>query len=159
MKGNNIVRSVNPYSLFEDVQNLINSTTTITQGELVYLDTVNHLIKPVAAEANSATFLGAMPVSVVNGKIQSPYNTNVVASQAIQAIPGPKLGVVCKLTAKTGDAFVPGQKVALDPATGTDAVGTIITTASVGLYQGPAIAAAVAGQQIEVLLTSAYAQL
>jgi len=151
MIGNNIVRSVAPKSLFESAKSVITSSTTIKQGALVVFDDTNNVLKNPAAEAEGSTFLGVMVVSIVNGKLASPYNTDVVASQSIQDIPGPKYGVIAKLTLKTGDSLNPGDDVFLDPATGVDGV-TATGTKSIGLYQGPAISAAAAGTQVLVLV-------
>jgi hypothetical protein len=149
---NKIVRSVAPKSLFESAQALVDSTISWNQGDLIYLDTTNHLLKVVTAETQSANFMGVARVTIVSGKIASPYNTDVVASQSIADVPGPQVGVVAKLVLKTGDSLAPGQQVGLYPAAGTRGVSSTITTNAVGVYQGPTIASATAGQEIEVYL-------
>ncbi len=108
-------------------------------------------MKKPAAETEGSTFLGVARVSIVLGKIASPYNTDVVASQAIQDIPGPVYGVIAKCVLKTGDSVNPGDDIYLDPGTGTRGV-TVTGTKSIGLYQGPAIAGAAAGTEIPVLI-------
>jgi hypothetical protein len=148
---NNITRSVAPKSIFEDAQALLTSSVSFNQGDLLVLDTTNHVLKKPAAEAEGSTFLGVAIVSIVNGKIVSPYNTDVVASQAVQAIPGPKFGVIAKLVLKTGDSINPGDLVYLDPGTGTTGV-TVTGTKAIGIYQGKALASVAAGTQIEVLV-------
>lgn len=157
MAKNRITRTVLQGSKFEAAKNLIDATVSFEQGDLLFLDTTSHLIKKVTAEADSATLLGIARTSVVNGKLKSPYQgTDVDAAVAATEIPGPVHGVIAKLVAKTGDAFVPGQKVGLDAASGAYHVTTTVTTKPVGIYQGPAIASAVAGQEIEVLIEAAY---
>lgn len=147
---NTIVRNDGMYSLFPSAVNLIDATISFNQGDFLYLDTTNHLIKKPTLEANGGTFLGIALESIVLGKPVKPYVTDVDASAAIVDVAGPALGLVVKAVAKTGDAFVPGQSVYLDPATGTRGVATTGTKA-IGLYQGKSITA-VAGQEIEIRL-------
>lgn len=149
---NKIVREVNPKSLFESAKALVDATISFNQGDLLYLDSTNHLLKVVTAESQSADFMGIARVTIVSGKIASPYNTDVVAAQAISDIPGPQVGVVAKLVLKTGDSINPGQMLGLYPTAGTRGVSSTITTNSVGVYQGPAIVTAAAGTEIEVYL-------
>lgn len=154
---NHIKRSVAPRSSFEDAKNVIGSSTTFNQGDHLVLDTVTHLIKRPAAETDSATYLGISRVSIVDGKVAQPYTTDVDASQAIVEVPGPQSGVVATFEAKAGDAFPPGVRVGLDPANLNRGVSSTITTRAVGIYQGPNIASATAGQLIEVLVSDNYA--
>jgi hypothetical protein len=149
MLGNNINRSVAPKSLFESAKSVIDNTVTIKQGSLVCL--IGGLLALAAAETDGATFLGVMRESVVDGKSASPYNTAVVASQAINDIPGPVYGVIAKLTLKTGETINPGADVFLDPATGADGVAAS-GTKSIGIYQGAPIVGSAAGQQVLVLV-------
>lgn len=151
MGQNTIVRSVNPTSVFESAKSVIDATVDIEQGDLVVFDGTANLLKKAAAEAEGATFLGVMQVSIVDGKLKSPYSTDTLAAQSISDIPGPVCGVVAKCVAKTADAFAPGDLVYLDPATGTRGVTTTGTKA-IGVYQGPAIASAAAGQEVEIML-------
>jgi hypothetical protein len=150
--ANNIVKEVNKKSLFDDASALLSAAISFDVGQHLFLDTTNHLIKPVAAEADSATYLGVATCKVVSGKLVSPYNTDVVASQAVGAASGPVYGVIASLTLKTGDSLSPGQVVGLDPATGIDGVQATVTTKAIGVYQGKAISSAVAGTKILVLV-------
>lgn len=156
--ANNIVREVSPKSIFEDATAVV-GTLTCAQGDLIYLNTTSHVLANASggAETNGATFLGVARVALTSGKIVSPYQgTAVDAAQASgQACPGPLYGVVAKLTLKTGDALVAGGSVYLDPGTGAQGV-TSTGTKAIGIYQGPAISSAVAGQQIEVLVGTRY---
>lgn len=152
---NKIVRSINPKSAFEDAKNVIDSTISFNQGDLLFLDTTNHLLKVAAAETDSANFMGVARVTIVNGKLASPYNTDVVASQAIGSIPGPQVGVIFKAVLKTGDSLSPGQLVGLYPTAGTRGVSSTVTTNAIGVYQGPAIATAAAGTEVEIYIPKA----
>lgn len=147
---NKITRTVNQKSLFESAKALVDATISWNQGDLIYLDTTNHLLKAVTAETQSADFMGVARQTIVNGKVASPYNTDVVASQAIADIAGPVTGVIAKVILKTGDSINPGQFVGLDPASGTRNVSVTITTNAVGVYQGPALTTVAAGTEIEV---------
>ena len=150
--ANNLVRAVALKSLFESAKAVIDSTITIDQGQHCWFDSSTHLIKPVTAETQSAHYIGVSRVKIVAGKVASPYNTDVVASQAISDVPGPQFGGVFKCTLKTGDSLAPGALVGLDPATGIDGVTATITTNSIGIYQGPAISSAAAGTKVEILV-------
>ena len=151
---NNIVRSVNPKSTFESAINVIDSSTSFNQGDLLVFDTVTRTLRIAAVEGDGATFCGVARCSVVSGKLASPYQgTAVDAAQAISDVPGPLAGVICKLTLKTGDSLNAGQIVFLHPATGTDGVQSA-GTVGIGVYQGKTIAAAPAGTKVEVLLVS-----
>jgi hypothetical protein len=154
--GNKIVRSVAPKTIFADAYALTSTTADFEQCDLMVYDaTTKKIIKP-AAEADCATFLGVAQVAVVDGKIKSPYQgTAVDAAQAIGALPGPVYGVEVKLVLKTGDALNPGDLVYADPASGARHVQAAGTKA-IGVYQGAAIASAVAGQEIIVLVGARY---
>ncbi|HCW07033.1 MAG TPA: hypothetical protein DGG95_06675 [Cytophagales bacterium] len=152
---NNITRSIAPKSVFESALSVISSAVSFNQGDLLVFDDTNNLLKKPAAETEGNTFLGVAPVTVVSGKIASPYNTDVVASQAVQDVQGPKFGVVAKLTLKTGITINPGDLIYLDPGTGTDGV-TNTGTKAIGVYQGSAITTSAAGTKVEVLLGSRF---
>lgn len=153
--ANNLIRAVSLKSVFESAKAVIDSTITIDQGQHCYFDDTNNLIKPVAAEANCATYLGISREKIVNGKIASPYNTDVVGSQGISDVAGPQYGGVFKCTLKTADSIAPGDLVYADPATGIDGV-TVTGTKAIGIYQGPSIAAAAAGTKVEVLIGARF---
>lgn len=139
-------------TLFPSALAVIDSTVSFNEGDLLVFDDTNNRLKVPAAEAEGSTFLGIAEVTVVSGKLASPYlGTAVDAANAISDIPGPAFNVVCKLTLKTGDTIAPGDDVFLDPATGTSGV-TVSGTKAIGTYQGPAVASAPAGTIVEVLL-------
>jgi hypothetical protein len=152
---NKIVRNIGAKEIFPDATAVISSAVSFNQGDLlVFNDTTNLLAVP-ALETEGVTFLGIAQVTVVSGKLASPYVTAVDASQAISSVPGPCYNVVAALVAKTGDAFNPGDLVYLDPATGTRGVSSTGTKA-IGVYQGKVVASASAGQEIEVLLGTRF---
>jgi hypothetical protein len=157
---NTIVQSVGAKSLFPSTINVIDPTiATLQQGDLVVF-LANKIALP-AAEADGASMLGVQPVTLLLGKrADAIQGTAVDAAVAISDQPGPQYNVTAKCTAKTGDAFTPGQAVFLSPATSSpDGIKNGVQTAgtkSIGIYQGPAIGAAAAGQQIEVLIGARY---
>lgn len=155
MAKNNLVRDVSTKSIFPSAQAVTNATVSYDQGDLLYFDTVNFLVKKPAAETDCVTFCGVALETVVNGKIKRPYTTDVDASQAISDLPGPAYGSVFKFIAKTGDAFNPGDVVYGDPVSGSRNVQAAGTKA-IGIYQGPVIASAAAGQEIEVLVGTRF---
>lgn len=148
---NRIVREVSPATIFPSALKVVDSTSDWNQGDLlVFNDTTKKIVKP-SAEAEGATFLGIAIQTVTDGKLPVPYVTDVDASRAISEIPGPQYGVVAKLVLKTGAALNPGDFVYLNPAAGAYHVQEAGTKA-IGIYAGPVIASAAAGQLIEVLL-------
>ena len=154
---NRIVKTISEKSLFDDASALVDSSISFKQGDLLVLDTTAHKIKAVAAGELGTNFLGISRQTIVNGKPLSPYVTDVDASQAVPAVVGPVYGVIAKLVLKLGDALVAGGLVYVDAANGTHHVtATAGSSVAIGVYQGSAIASAVAGQEIPVLLKATY---
>lgn len=148
-----IVKEVNKGSLFDSAKNLVNATISWNQGDMLYFDNADDLLKPVASNANCTGFVGIADYAIVSGKPVSPYQgTAVDAAQAISEIPGPVYGVVARVTLTTGESINPGDLVY---ATGPQIV-SVSGTKAVGVYQGPAVATAPAGTQVEVLLGHRY---
>lgn len=150
---NTIVREVGRKSIFESAINVVDATVSFKQGDLLVFNDTSNLLKIPAAEAEGSTFLGVAMVSILNGKLIGPYTgiQDAVQTSAINDIPGPAYGVIAKCVAKTGIALNPGDLVYLDPATGTRGIAEAGTKA-IGIYQGPVIASAVAGQEVEILI-------
>lgn len=153
--ANRLTLSDQKKSIFPDATAVISSAVSFNQGDLLYFNDTSNLISRLAAEGDAVTFLGIAEVTIVSGKLASPYVTDVDASQAISAIPGPVYNVRAKLVAKTGDAFNPGDLVYANPAAGNYHVQAAGTKA-IGVYQGPAVASAAAGQEIEILLGTRF---
>ena len=153
---NRIVRTVNQNSIFEDATNMIDSSSTFNQGDLLCF--AGNKIRASTAGDLGDTFVGISRVSVVNGVLKQPYTTDVSANTGKSEIAGPVYGVVAKLVLKTGDALNPGQAVCLNPADGAYHVTSVppVNGVAIGIYQGPVIAAATAGQEIEVHLGCCY---
>lgn len=148
---NRIVKTIAQNSLFDDASNVIDATVTFDQGDLLCLDT--GLLRKVGAADDGTKFAGISRQSIVLGKLKSPYTTDVDASVAATHIAGPVFNVNVKLVAKTGDAFATGCKVYLDGASGAYHItSTAGANTAIGIYQGATIAAASAGQEVEVYL-------
>ena len=150
---NKITRTVNAKSIFASAQSVIDATVSINQGDLVVL--TGGLLAHAALEADGATMLGISSETIVLGKLARPYSTDVDASAGISDVPGPVYGVIAKVVLKTGAALAKGALVYLNPAAGTRHVQEAGTKA-IGVYQGATIAAATAGQEIEVLIGARY---
>lgn len=105
---NRIVRSPRPGSNFESALSLVDSTVSFNQGDLLYLDTADHLLKAVTSDTDGATVQGIARNTVTNGKLVNPYSTAVDASQAIEDLGGPQYGIIASMKLKNGDTFVPG---------------------------------------------------
>lgn len=136
---NRIVRQVAPFSVFEEAQALVSSAISWNQGDLIYLDTTNHLLKALDSDAHAATICGIARQSISSGKPSPVYQgTAVDAAAAIEGIAGPQAGVIAKMKLKSGDAFVPGCAVYY----GGDAQTVSVTgTNTVGLYQDASVTA------------------
>lgn len=139
---NTVIRSVRPASLFEEVQPLLTTTLSISQGDHVVLDTSLNVLKiPVTESSDSANYLGIMRETIVNGKLVRPYTTDVDASQAISACPGPQYGNTFSMQLKPSDALVPGSLVYMWlPGSTVSTRGVSVSgTNAIGVYQGPAV--------------------
>lgn len=134
---NRIIRQGSLLPIFSDAKPLVSASISWNQGDLLYLDTVNHLLKPITADADAAKFAGIAQQSLVNGKPRPVYQgTAVDASAAIESIVGPAHGCDAKLKLKVGDTFNPGDLVyatATDAQTissaGVNAIGVFIDAA------------------------------
>lgn len=144
-------------SNFEDAIGQIGNTTSFAQGDLLVFDTTTHKLKLPALEADGSTFVGISRITIVNGKILSPYQgTAVDGAQAIVDIPGPIYSCVAKLLLKAGDTIQSGANVFLDPTTGTYCVQAA-GTKSIGIYVGSGpLTAGANGTFIEVRLGNRY---
>lgn len=145
---NREIRDIARKSLFASALNVISSAVSFNQGDLLVFDDTANLLKVPSAEAEASTFLGMAPVTIVSGKLAYPYTTDVDASQAVTDVPGPIFGVIAKHISKTADAWNPGDAVYLYPTGGAQYVSSA-GTKQVGVYVGPAIASAAAGQEVE----------
>lgn len=162
--ANRIVRGGPGKTLFEDGKTVSGSGSTWKQGVFLAFDTTAHALKQVAAYNDSDTFAGISDNVVSAGKLAEPYSglTDVDAAQVSPGFVGPKFGVTARVTLKTSDAFNPGDKVYLadgaDSATvsSTDGGATGHVGNNVGIYVGPAVASAAAGQQGDVLIGCRY---
>jgi hypothetical protein len=147
---NRITRSVRPGSAFESAKAVISSASTWNQGDLVYFDDVNNVLKAVTGDTDAATFCGIARQSIVAGKPVSPYQgTAVDAAQAIEELGGPQFGVIAKLKLKSGDSFAPGDLVY---ASSVDAQTVSVSgTNAIGIFQDAAIVAS-SGSEGQVLI-------
>jgi len=150
-----IVKNIAPTSVFDDVSALVSSAISFNQGDLIEIDTSGHLVGAIGGSSTGQYVLGISRVTVVSGVVKQPYSTENDAAIAAGKIPGPVSGVVVKLVSKTADAWVPGQDV-YPYGTGGAYYVTTSGSKSIGIYQGPTIASAAAGQEIEVMLGHRY---
>lgn len=157
---NTLIKEIARKSLFDDCSDLLGSSTTFKQGDMLAINTSTHVLYPTSATGDTDTFAGIAPVSVTNGKIVGPYDglTAVDAAEGNDATPGPMYGVVCEVTIKTGDNLSPESPVYLGNALDAQTVTATQpgSKKAVGLYQGPAITNAAAGTKINVLFGALY---
>lgn len=156
--NNNITMEVAPVAIIPNMLPFLDSTVNINQGDLCYLDTTAHLVKPLASTAaNMTTLLGVSPVTIVSGKLKSSYQgTAVDAAESAVAVSGPISGVQAQFTLVTGDSINPGDLVYQDAAGTGDAQTVTVTNPSggkaVGVYVGKAIATAAAGTLVQIVV-------
>jgi hypothetical protein len=153
---NHVVKSISPKSLFDDMSNVIDSTSTFNQGDFLVL-TSNLLVTVTSGELGT-NFCGVARTSIVSGQPVAPIQgTDVDASAQPISVAGPEYGITMKVVAKTGDAFAPGCPVYIDGASGTRHVtSTVGSSKAIGVYQGALVASASAGQEIECLIGAVY---
>lgn len=154
---NNIIRDGGrSKSMFESVLPVLSTSVTYNQGDLIAFDNTNKVIKAVSGSGDSANFLGVARQTIVSGLMPSPVQgTAVDASQAIEDAAGPAFGVVAFFKATASDVWNPGDKAYL---TSTDAqtITSVAAGSAVGIYQGPAIASATAGQPLNILVNAVF---
>lgn len=154
---NRIVRQGNMMPVFADAKPLVDATISWNQGDLLYLDTVNHLLKVVAADADAAKFAGIAQQTIINGKPRPVYQgTAVDASQAVESIVGPAHGCDAKMKLFPGNVFNPGDLVY--PVGGDPQMVSSNGTNAIGVYVGPSVTGA-AGSEGVVRLTQKIAAL
>jgi len=152
---NNLVRSVNPQSLFESAYPVLSSACNWNQGDMLMYDATNNILNAVTGTGSAANLVGVAVQTIVNGKVPSPYQgTMVDASQGISDIAGPQYGCVFSMFLTSGNTFTPGLPVYI----GADAQ-TVTTTAvgsSVGIYQGVEVTPSGTGTLGNVLIGARY---
>lgn len=127
-------------SQFESALAVISSSVSFNQGDLLCFNAATNVLVNAVNEPDASTFLGIARVTVVSGKIKSPYVTDVDASTAVVDVPGPMYGVVANMKLKTGDAFTPGALIYAYPTTDAQTI-SITGTKAIGIYQGSSVTA------------------
>jgi hypothetical protein len=120
----------------------------IKQGELVYLDTSAHIIKPIASDANAATLAGvALQPSVASSNIDN------VATGEPAVIVG--WDVVCSFKTTAAETYLPGLPlyIGADAQTvttvaGSNSLGRVVLPIGVSTLTGAA------GVTVDVLVKS-----
>ena len=160
-KKNYIKKSVSPKSIFDDMSNVVDSTITFNQGDLLIFNSSTHLLNPISTlgvSETGANFVGISRVSITSGKPISPIQgTDVDAAAGTPAMAGPEYGVTAMVVLKTGDQIYPGDQVYPNGSAGARHVTiTVGSKKPIGIYQGPHITSAASGQEIEILLGAEY---
>jgi hypothetical protein len=155
---NNIIRGgAQGRSLFPSALPLLDDTVNYNQGDLLCLDTSNHVLVP-AATGNVANFLGVAVNTIVDGKPKSPY-PGVPVNEASSDLAGPLYSVVATFTLETGSALDPGDLVYLSSlGAQTVADSDPGVNGSIGIYTGSqgTFSSSPAGQKIDVLIGARY---
>lgn len=152
---NNIVRGgAQGRSIFASLLPLLTSSVSFNQGDMLCIDTSAHTVVP-AATGKGANMLGVAINKIVNGLPASPY-PGVPVNEASSDLGGPLYSVVASMTLTTGDALFPGTLVYIGADAQTVAVTQPGSDPTVGLYVGPAISSAAAGQKGDILIGARY---
>lgn len=155
-----IIRSDSGKTLFDDAKNVVSSSVSWKQGDLLAFDTGNHVLKVVSTTGDASNFCGIADNTVTSGALAGPYDglTAVDAAQSSPGIVGPKYGVVASLKLKSGDAFHPGDQVFL--CNGSDSQTVTSTdpgsTDNIGIYVGASVASAASGQEGPIKIGARY---
>lgn len=150
---NNLKLELSRKSMFDHAGAVLSSAVNINQGDLVHFDGALNILAPLVA-GQEATLLGVSPVTIVAGKMQSPYSTSNDAAIAVSELPGPRYGSVHDLKLTVGDALNPGDLVY--PGADAQTVTVVVGVQPIGVYQGVAVAAAVSGQTGAVLVGARF---
>jgi hypothetical protein len=147
MGTNRITREVRKGQVFPEIRDLV-GTNTFDQGDLLVLSAGAIRVAAVGDISTPDILLGISTQDVVSGKLKRPYTTDVDASGGASNISGPVYGVEADLVLKTGEAFNPGDIVYYDGAAGAFHVTITppVTPLEVGVFTGPAVASAAAGE-------------
>lgn len=148
---NSLARRIATKSFTADASKFVDATISFNQGDLLMLDGADQLIKPLSAETDGEFFVGIAPITIVDGKYPSAYNTNVDASVKTPALAGPEYGDVHSVLIKAGEVLTPGCLLYADPVTGPRNVQATGTKA-VGVYEGAALTVPAGGATIEMLV-------
>ena len=118
-----------------DITNLLATSISFNEGDLLFLDSTNHIVTKLVGETDGIAFIGIASVTVVNGLLPASYVTDVDASLKTPAIAGPTFGDEYEVILKAGDTVHAGDVVYADPVSssrGVQASGTKI----IGVYTG-----------------------
>lgn len=150
-----IVKEINKSSMFDAAKPYISSAISWNQGDLIYFDTADQLLKPLTVEANATGAVGIADFAIISGRAVSPIQgTAVDAAQAIAEVPGPLFNVVARMKLTTGDTFTAGCLVY---AAGTDPqMISSSGTKAIGIFNGPAVTSVPSGTEGEALLGHRY---
>lgn len=155
-----IVRGGPGKSLFEDGKSAVGSTSTWNQGDFICFDTSLGYLRAVTATGDAATIVGVADNQIASGVLNSPYAglTAVNAAQVTPGFVGPKYGVTVRATLKTGDAFAVGGKVFLANGQTTQTISSVDPGDAnyIGIFVGPAVSSAAAGQTGDFLIGYRY---
>lgn len=152
---NPIARRVARNTLYADIKALITSSVSFNAGDLLIMNTSSHIVALPASETDGANFIGVAVVTVVSGQVASAISTDVDASVAAGSIPGPEFGDEYKVILSAGLTAHPGDKLYLDPTTGSRNVA-VTGTKPVGIYVGATITAVTGGSEIVAKLGVRY---
>lgn len=137
-----IVRSDSMKAVLEDITNFLSAQSFDLGDLMIFDDATNTVVKVTGAATDGDLFLGISPVTVVSGKLKSPYSgTAVDASEKAAGVPGPRSGVTAKMKLKSGATFNPGDLVYVDAAADTQTVQVAANGSAIGIYIGKTVTA------------------
>lgn len=130
-------------SLFPDAQNVVSALSTWNQGDIVFLDPADKLLKQITTGEDGTNVAGIASNSIVAGKIVGPYSGLTDVTEGAGSISGPDYGAVFSMKLKSGDTFTHGGAVYPSQGVGQTREVTSVAGAlkQIGIYQGPTVTA------------------
>lgn len=155
-----IVRGGPGKSLFDDGKSATGTGSTWNQGDFICYDSTLTYLRAVTATGDAVKIVGVADNAITSGQLNSPYGslTPVNAAQVTPGFAGPKYGVTVRATLKTSDAFVLGGKVYLANGGDTQTISSSDPGDGnyIGIFVGPGVASAAAGQTGDFLIGARY---
>lgn len=153
MKGTNrIKREIAPKTILPELGTDVVAGQSWQQGDLLYFDDTNNLVKKLTAEAQAATLLGIAQQSITSGVEDGPYTGLTDTAPKGGPLAGPLYGVEIEMPLKDGDAVAIGDVLYASTAQEVSVTGT----KPIGVYTGNKAVAAGTGLKVTLHLGARF---
>lgn len=150
---NRIKREIAPKTILPELGAAIVAGQSWKQGDLLYFDDTNNLVKPITVETQAATLLGLAQQSITNGVMDGPYTGLTDTSPSNPILAGPVYGVEVEMNLKDGDAVSIGDRLF---ATTDPTIVSVTGTKEIGVYTGNKNISAGTGLKLNMHLGSRF---